>query len=85
VDIYVSTLQHAHPTEFLSDKKYGGFLLRYKFDDAVEWKAVISTKLHHTLIFTEDYVGKHITLQAAWVNTRMLPGPWSDEVHETIY
>ncbi|MDR0609757.1 MAG: hypothetical protein LBG58_06580 [Planctomycetaceae bacterium] len=84
VDTYASTLQHGHPTEFLSDETYGGYMLRYKLEGDTEWKTVISTKLHYTLVFTEEEVGKRITLQAAWVNTRMQPGPWSDEVFEII-
>ncbi|MDR3197454.1 MAG: hypothetical protein LBU34_06240, partial [Planctomycetaceae bacterium] len=81
---YVSTLQHAHPTQFISDTKYGGFLLRYKFEGETVWKTLISTKLHYTLSFTEEEVGKCIAMQAAWVNTRMQPGPWSDEVKVII-
>jgi hypothetical protein len=84
VDIYVSTLQHAHPTHFVTDEKFGGFLLRYKFENDPEWKTLISTKLHYTLAFTEEEVGKHIILQAAWVNTRMQSGPWSGEIREII-
>jgi hypothetical protein len=84
VDTYASTLQQGHPTEFLSDTTYGGYMLRHKFEGETEWKTVISTKLHFTLVFTVAEVGKRITLQAAWVNTRMQPGPWSDEVSEII-
>jgi hypothetical protein len=85
IDTYASTMQHGHPTEFLSDTKYGGYMLRHKFEGETEWKTVISTKLHFTLVFTEEEVGKRVILQAAWVNTRMQPGPWSDEVSEIIH
>ncbi|MDR3197402.1 MAG: hypothetical protein LBU34_05980 [Planctomycetaceae bacterium] len=71
-------------THSAGNTKYGSFLLRYKFDGESEWKTPVSTKLRHTLIFTEEEVGKRIIMQAAWVNTRMLPGHWSDEVWEII-
>ncbi|MDR3198473.1 MAG: hypothetical protein LBU34_11450 [Planctomycetaceae bacterium] len=84
IDTYVSSLQHAHPTQSLTDEKYKGFMLRYKFEGETEWKTVISTKLHYLFVFTEKEVGKRITMQAAWVNPRIQPGPWSDEVTEII-
>jgi hypothetical protein len=85
VDTYASTFQSGHPSEFLSDKKYGGYMLRYKLEGDTDWKTVISTKLHYTLFFTEAEVGKRIILQAAWVNTRMQHGPWSDEISGLIH
>ncbi|MDR1140614.1 MAG: hypothetical protein LBL62_02910 [Planctomycetaceae bacterium] len=84
VTVYVSTLQHGHPTHFLKDGKYAGFMLQYKFEGETEWHTVISTKLHHILNFTEAEEGKYIILRAAWVNPRMQNGPWSDEVRELI-
>jgi hypothetical protein len=84
VTTYVSTLQHGHPTEYLKDGKYAGFILKYLIEGETEWQTVISTKLHHTLIFTDAEEGKHITLKAAWVNPRMQNGPWSEEVTEFI-
>jgi hypothetical protein len=84
VTLYVSTLQHGHPTQFLKDGKYAGFLLKYLIEGETEWQTVISTKLHYTLIFTDDEEGKQITLKAAWLNPRMQNGPWSEKVTELI-
>ncbi|MDR1384138.1 MAG: hypothetical protein LBJ67_09875 [Planctomycetaceae bacterium] len=84
VTLYVSTLQHGRPTQFLKDGKFAGFLLKYKIDGDTQWESVISTQLHYTLIFTDEDEGKHILLQAAWVNPRMQNGPWSEEVRELI-
>ncbi|MDR3197435.1 MAG: hypothetical protein LBU34_06145 [Planctomycetaceae bacterium] len=84
VTVYVSTLQHGHPTEFLKDKKYAGFVLKYLVDGETQWQFVISTRLHYTIIFTEAEKGKYIRLQAAWVNPTMQNGPWSEEVRELI-
>jgi hypothetical protein len=84
VTTYVSTPQHGHPTEYLKDGKYAGFILKYLIEGETEWQTVISTQLHHLLIFTDAEEGKHITLKAAWVNPRMQNGPWSDALTEFI-
>jgi hypothetical protein len=84
VTTYVSTLQHGHPTEYLKDGKYAGFILKYLMDGETQWQSIISTKLHYTLIFTDAEEEKYIRLQAAWVNPRIQNGPWSEEVRELI-
>jgi hypothetical protein len=84
VTVYVSNLQHGHPTERLKNEKYAGFLLKYRLDDTEQWQFLISTKLRHTLILENEDEGKHIFLQAAWVNPRMKNGPWSEEVKELV-
>jgi hypothetical protein len=65
VTVYVSTLQHGHPTEHLKDERYTGFILKYLVDGETQWQSVVSTKLHYMLIFTDAEEGKHIRLQAA--------------------
>jgi hypothetical protein len=82
--VYVSTLQHGHPTEFLKDGKYAGFVLKYLVEGETQWQTVVSTRLHYTLIFTDAEEGKHIRLQGAWINPRIQNGPWSEEVRELI-
>jgi hypothetical protein len=84
IDAYVSSLQHGHPTQYLKDGNYYGFLLKYRLEDETEWKTVLSTKLHYRLIFTEQEEGKHILMQAAWINSRLQNGPWSEEIRELI-
>jgi hypothetical protein len=84
VTIYVSTLQHGHPTEYLKDGKYAGFVLKYLVEGETQWQTVVSTKLHYTLIFADEYEGKYIRMQSAWVNPRIQSGPWSEEVRELI-
>jgi hypothetical protein len=79
---YVSTLQHGHPTEYLG--AYHGFLLKYQFEGETEVHQLVSTRKHRTLIFDEKSEGKYIKLSAAWVNTRIEPGPWSEEVRELV-
>jgi hypothetical protein len=84
VTAYVSTLQHGHPTAYLKDGKYAGFILKYLVEGETQWQSVVSTKLHYALIFTDENEGKRIRLQAAWVNPRIQNGPWSEEVNELI-
>jgi hypothetical protein len=84
VTVYVSTLQHGHPTEFLKDGKYHGFILKYKVEGETEWTQIVSTQLHHVLIFEEELEGKYCVFQAAWVNPRIQNGPWSDQIKELI-
>jgi hypothetical protein len=84
VTVYVSGLQHGHPTERLKNEKYAGFLLKYRLDDTEQWQFLVSTKLRHILIFENEDRGKHLFLQAAWVNPRMKNGPWSEEIKELV-
>jgi hypothetical protein len=83
-DVYVSSPQHGQVTHFLADENYLGFMLKYRFESETEWHTVLSTKLHHRLIFTEAEEGKYIIMQAAWINSTLQNGPWSDEVRELI-
>jgi hypothetical protein len=83
VTAYVSTLQHGHPTEYLG-AGYHGFLLKYQFEGDTEVHQLVSTRKHRTLVFDEGKEGKYIKLSAAWVNARIEPGPWSEEVRELV-
>ncbi|MDR2114841.1 MAG: hypothetical protein LBP87_00510 [Planctomycetaceae bacterium] len=82
--VYASTLQHGHPTDHVQTGKYAGFILKYRIEDDPQWQIVLSTKLHHQLLFTETEKRKNIILQAAWLNPRMQNGPWSEEIKELI-
>jgi hypothetical protein len=46
-------------------KFFYGFLFKYKIEGEPEWQQVVSTRLHHTLIFGEEEEGKYVLLQAA--------------------
>ncbi|MDR2754436.1 MAG: hypothetical protein LBC20_01900 [Planctomycetaceae bacterium] len=81
---YVSTLQHGRPTQYLKDGKYAGFVLKYLVEGETQWQTIVSTRLHYTLIFSDEYEGKYIRMQAAWINPRIQSGPWSEEVRELI-
>ncbi|MDR0338425.1 MAG: hypothetical protein LBI18_15230 [Planctomycetaceae bacterium] len=84
VTVYVRSLLHGHPTEQLNNRKYAGFLLKYKLDPNEQWQFLVSTKLHHNLLFNNEDKGKNLHLQAAWVNPRMQNGPWSEELEELV-
>jgi hypothetical protein len=84
VTVYVSTLQHGHPTEYLDTKNFYGFQLKYQFEGDSDWQQLVSTRKHKTLVFDESKEGKYLKLQAAWVNPRIEPGPWSEEVRELV-
>jgi hypothetical protein len=79
VTVYVSVLQHGHPSEYLSKKDYYGFVIRYRKEGETEWHEEHSTRLHITLMFDSEDAGKHLKLTSAWVNPRIQHGPWSDE------
>jgi hypothetical protein len=59
-------------------------MLRYKIEGDADYRTVISTRLHHTLFFEQIDEGKRISLSAAWVNPRLEPGPWCEEMAEVI-
>jgi hypothetical protein len=84
ITAYVSTLQHGHPTEYLNRGNYYGFLLKYQFEGETEVHQLVSTRKHRTLVFDESKEGRYIKLSAAWVNARIEPGPWSEEVRELV-
>ncbi|MDR1291487.1 MAG: hypothetical protein LBK06_09830 [Planctomycetaceae bacterium] len=82
--VYVSSLQLGHPTHSVNPKKYFGFILQYKIDGENQWETVLSTKSRHLLLFSDAERGKYITLKAAWLNSRLQKGTWSENVKELI-
>jgi hypothetical protein len=83
ITVYVATLQHGHPTEYLG-AGYHGFLLKYQFEGDAEVHQLVSTRKHRTLVFDETKEARYVKLSAAWVNARIEPGPWSEEVRELV-
>jgi hypothetical protein len=84
ITIYAAKPEHDQPTSGVAPTHYHGFLLYYKFKGEAEYKNVVSTRLHHTLYFEPEDDGKRILFKAAWVNSRMQHGPWSNEISEII-
>jgi hypothetical protein len=83
--VYVAQPEHDHPnTTVAPRKKYYGFNLRWKFEGDAEYRHVVSTRLHVTLYFEQADETRRVILSAAWVNPRLQPGPWSDDISEVI-
>jgi hypothetical protein len=80
VTVYVDIPQQGHPSEYLTRKGYRGFVVQYKKEGDAEWREESTTRLHITLVFAREDEGKHLQLQAAWLNPRLHRGPWSDEL-----
>jgi hypothetical protein len=68
----------------IAPKHYHSFALRWKFEDEDEYRTVTSTRLKYTLLFSQKDETRRIRLSVAFVNPRLQPGPWSDEISEVI-
>jgi hypothetical protein len=79
--VYVAQPQ-IHPTSSIAPGNYHAFALQWKFEGETEYRTVISTRLHHTLFFDRKDETRRVILSAAFVNPRLQPGPWSDEITE---
>jgi hypothetical protein len=82
ITVYAARPEHDQPTSTVGPAHHYGFMLRYKMEGEAEYRTVISTRLHHTLFFEQTDEGKRITLAAAWVNPRLEPGPWCEDLSE---
>jgi hypothetical protein len=82
--LYASRPEQVHPTATVGPTHYHGFMIRYRIEGSEHWQSEVSTRLHHTLFFDHADRGKGVTFTAAWVNPRLEPGPWSDEITEII-
>jgi hypothetical protein len=82
--VYVSRREHGQPTQSTTRKAYHGFKLRWRFAGDAHWQTEISTRLHLTLHFDREDAGKSVELLAAWINPRLVEGPWSESVVEVV-
>ncbi|MDR1381662.1 MAG: hypothetical protein LBJ47_09320, partial [Tannerella sp.] len=82
--VYVSQPEYNHPAASVASEKYGGFALRWRFEDETEYRTVNSTRLHLTLLFEGKDETRRVVLSAAFVNPRLQTGPWSDDITEVI-
>jgi hypothetical protein len=81
--VYVAQ-PHIHPTASVAPEDYHAFALRWKFEGDTEYKTVISTHMHHTLFFDQKDETRRVILSAAFVNPRLQPGPWSNDITEVL-
>ncbi|MDR0581915.1 MAG: hypothetical protein LBG31_03010 [Prevotellaceae bacterium] len=84
ITVGVSALAPNRSNASFIKKSYYGFILRYRLEEETEWHEVYSTKRCTTLYFNSGDEGKHITLTAAWLNSCIQRGPWSNEVISLI-
>lgn len=84
ITVYVSQPEHDHPTSTVAPQKFHAFMVRYKLQGDAKYLTAVSMRLHHTLYFEHEDRGKEVLLATAWVNPRLEPGPWSDEISVII-
>jgi hypothetical protein len=84
LSVYVSRPEHGHPTSTVEPKQFGGFKVRWRFEDEETYSIIISTRLHCTIFFDHKDESRRIVLAAAFVNPRLEEGPWSIDTTEVI-
>jgi hypothetical protein len=84
ITVYVEIPQEGHPSTYMSRKGYHGFKVAYLVEGETIWRDSQTTRLHLTLPFDSEDVGKKVTIKAAWTNPRLQHGPWSDEHHVLV-
>jgi hypothetical protein len=82
--VYVSRPRYDQPNSTVAPVHACGFMLRYRMEGDAQYQTAISTRLHHTLFFEQSDDGKRVYLAAAWINSRLEPGPWSREISAII-
>ena len=82
--VYAAQPEHDQPTAGVAPERYHGFIIRTRWEGEDTYQTAISTRLHHTFFFERADEGKRIFLSAAWVNPRLEPGPWCEEISEII-
>jgi hypothetical protein len=81
---YVSRPEHGHPTQSVTYQSYAGFKLRWRFEGETVYRIEVSTRLHITVHFEREDETKRVEMAAAWINSRMEEGPWSDDTVEVV-
>ena len=82
--VYAAQPEHDQPTAGVAPARYHAFMIRIRHEGEDSYQTVVSTRLHHTLFFERTDEGKRIFISAAWVNPRLEPGPWCEEIPEII-
>jgi hypothetical protein len=80
LDVYASVPSRGHPGKYAREKGERGIVLRYKVEGDNHWQESYHSRLHVSLLFEKEQVGKNLTIAGAWVNTCFKRGPWSDEI-----
>jgi hypothetical protein len=80
VSAYASIPQLGHSTTYLKDHGVFGIRLRTRLEGESEWRERDYTRVHVSLAFNDEDVGKHLSVAVAWINPRLENGPWSDTI-----
>jgi hypothetical protein len=81
---YVSRPEHGHPTQSVTQQSYAGFKLRWRFVGETTYHIEVSSRLHYTVHFEREDETKRVEMSAAWMNSRMEEGPWSEDIVEVV-
>jgi hypothetical protein len=84
ITIHATRSEYGHSSSDAGAMRHHGFIVRYKIEGDAKYQTEVSTRLRHTIHFDHADVGKRVFISAAWVNPRLEPGPWSDELTEII-
>jgi hypothetical protein len=84
ITVYASRAEHGHPTDSVTDSKYAGIKVRWRFVGETEYHYEVTTRLQYTIHFNQTDKTKLVEIAAAWINPRLEPGPWSDDITEVI-
>jgi hypothetical protein len=84
LNVHAIRPSHGHLSSNVIGDRYYGFMLRYKKEGDTDFHIVVSTRMRRILQFEQADEGKRISLSAAWINPRLEPGPWSEEIMESI-
>jgi hypothetical protein len=82
--VYVSRAEFGHPTQSATKTEYAGFKLRWRFEGETVYRIEVSTRLHSTIHFDRADETKRVEMSAAWMNSRLEEGPWSEDIVEIV-
>ncbi|MDR3269457.1 MAG: hypothetical protein LBT83_10380 [Tannerella sp.] len=80
ITLVISPMPQGHPLTHMRRKGHYGCIVRYRSEGKTEWKYELSTRLSMTLILDAEEAGHRVVISAAWLNPRLMRGPWSNEI-----
>jgi hypothetical protein len=84
ITLYASRIEHGQPVKGVKVKPFHGVKFRWRFQGETRYHIEVTTRLHITLHFEQEEVGKFIEVSAAWMNPRLQEGPWCEDITEVV-
>jgi hypothetical protein len=84
ITVYASRANFGQPTKGVGKTSFRGFKLRWRFEGETVWHTEVTTRQHFSLHFDQADETKRVELSAAWVNSRLEEGPWSENITEVV-